>query len=118
MIVTIHTYRCPNCREFYDYDSSEEYEAVCSECGIPLDFFGSFDMDTEKKPEKVPEMSDEQFRQFLKTLDGPQVTCPYCSSTRVSRISILGRMVSVEFWGLASNKLGKQWHCDDCGSNF
>lgn len=47
-----------------------------------------------------------------------KVTCPYCSSTRCSRISILGRMVSFEFWGLASNKLGKQWHCDDCGSNF
>lgn len=47
-----------------------------------------------------------------------QVTCPYCSSTRVSKTSILGRMVSFEFWGLASNKLGKQWHCHDCGSNF
>lgn len=46
------------------------------------------------------------------------VTCPYCQSTKCSRISILGRMVSVEFWGLASNKLGKQWHCHDCGSNF
>ena len=47
-----------------------------------------------------------------------QVTCPYCSSTRVSRISILGRIVSVEFWGLASSKIGKQWKCHSCGSEF
>ena len=49
------------------------------------------------------------------TLD---IICPYCKSNKCSRISILGRVVSVEFWGLASNKLGKQWHCEDCGSNF
>lgn len=46
------------------------------------------------------------------------VTCPYCQSTRVSRISIYRRMVSIGFWGLASSKFGKQWECWDCGSEF
>ena len=47
-----------------------------------------------------------------------KVTCSYCGSTNVSRIGLLRRMVSVEFWGLASRKLGKQWHCNNCGSDF
>lgn len=122
MIINIHTYRCPKCRKFYDYDSSEKYEAVCPICDIPLDFFGSFDIDTEIDPNEsipTPEEEDAMIRRyFAQQNKEPVVICPYCQSTRCSRISILGRMVSVEFWGLASNKLGKQWHCDDCGSNF
>ena len=47
-----------------------------------------------------------------------KVTCSYCGSTNVNRIGLLSRMVSVEFWGLASRKIGKQWHCNNCGSDF
>lgn len=46
------------------------------------------------------------------------VSCPYCKSTNVSKISTLGRSISVGFFGLASGKVGKQWHCNGCGSDF
>lgn len=118
MIINYDNFICPKCKKGYDFDTSKTYRAICSECGTTLKFLANYDMDTEKKPEKVPEMTDAQFQQFLKKLNTPKVCCPYCRSTRCSRISILGRMISVEFWGLASNKLGKQWHCEDCGSTF
>lgn len=44
--------------------------------------------------------------------------CPYCKSTSVSPISTLNRAVSVGMLGLASGKIGKQYHCNACGSNF
>ena len=48
----------------------------------------------------------------------PSVTCPYCKSTNVSKISTLGRSISVGLFGLASGKVGKQWHCNGCNSDF
>jgi len=48
----------------------------------------------------------------------PHVPCPYCHSTNTEKISTLNRAVSVSLVGAASGKLGKQWHCKNCGSNF
>ncbi len=44
--------------------------------------------------------------------------CPYCGSTDLNKIGTLGRAVSVGLFGLASGKIGKQWHCKNCGSDF
>ena len=46
------------------------------------------------------------------------VKCPYCQSMSVKRISGVRRFASVELFGIASKKIGKQWHCNDCGSDF
>lgn len=47
-----------------------------------------------------------------------KVTCSYCGSTNVRKIGTVGRMVSTGFFGLASKKIGKQWHCNSCNSDF
>ena len=48
----------------------------------------------------------------------PHVICPYCKSTNTEKISTVSRAVSVSLVGAASGKIGKQWHCKQCGSNF
>lgn len=47
-----------------------------------------------------------------------QVTCSYCGSANVRKIGFVSRAVSAELWGLGSKKIGKQWHCNSCGSDF
>ena len=47
-----------------------------------------------------------------------KVTCSYCGSSNVKKIGLLNRAVSTELWGLGSKKIGKQWHCNNCGSDF
>lgn len=47
-----------------------------------------------------------------------QVRCPYCNSTRTEKIGAVSRAVSISMTGLASGKIGKQWHCKDCKSDF
>ena len=49
---------------------------------------------------------------------GKRVVCPYCKSTNTEKISVASRAVSVSLVGAASGKIGKQWHCKQCGSNF
>lgn len=46
------------------------------------------------------------------------VSCPYCKSTNVRKIGMVSRGVSVGLFGLASKKIGKQWHCNQCRSDF
>ena len=50
--------------------------------------------------------------------NGKRVVCPYCKSTNTERISTVSRAVSVSLVGAASGKIGKQWHCKNCNSNF
>ena len=47
-----------------------------------------------------------------------QVKCTYCGSTNVRKIGYVSRGISTYLWGLASKKIAKQWHCNNCGSDF
>ncbi len=46
------------------------------------------------------------------------VECPYCKSNNTKKISTTSRVISTSVFGLGSKKLGKQWHCNQCGSDF
>lgn len=52
------------------------------------------------------------------TLKYINVYCPYCNSSNVTKIGTVNRMVSTGMLGLASKKIGKQWHCNSCKSDF
>lgn len=47
-----------------------------------------------------------------------QATCPYCKSTNTKKISAASRAGSILGFGLFSKKLGKEWHCNNCNSDF
>lgn len=51
-------------------------------------------------------------------IEDNSVKCPYCKSANVRKISTAGRVVSTGLFGLGSKKIGKQWHCGNCGSDF
>ena len=46
------------------------------------------------------------------------IKCPYCQSANVKKISTTSRAISVGLAGVASGKIGKQWHCINCESDF
>lgn len=48
----------------------------------------------------------------------PVIECPYCKSKNTSKIGTINRVLSIGVFGFASKKLGKQWHCNECGSDF
>lgn len=49
----------------------------------------------------------------------PTITCPYCKSTNCKKISALSKAGSVFMWGIfAMGKASKEWHCNNCNSNF
>lgn len=44
--------------------------------------------------------------------------CPTCGSPNIKKISGLSKAGSVAMWGLFSRKVHKQWHCNNCGSEW
>lgn len=50
--------------------------------------------------------------------DAKGVICPYCKSANCSKIGTLSRGFSFSIFGFGSSKVGKQWHCRNCKSDF
>lgn len=49
----------------------------------------------------------------------PLVKCPYCNSTNTKKISEMSKAASVAVFGIfAMGKASKQWHCNNCKSDF
>lgn len=72
------------------------------------------------KPLPNPDLTPQQIAQANAQAQDwlNKVKCPYCNSTNVTKISTVDRVVSTGLFGLASKKIGKQWHCNECKSNF
>ena len=57
---------------------------------------------------------DKQNKKFNNYL----FTCPMCGSKKVSKLSDLNRAGSIALKGLASDKIGKQYECNDCNHKW
>lgn len=88
------------------YDKKQNI-LICPECGHITRF---------TTPEE--EALIEQNRRLYKIQNSNKIKCPYCSSTNVEKISVTSRIVSTGIFGLGSKKIGKQWHCKNCKSDF
>lgn len=97
----VYRYCCKQCG--YVYDKNEAIEThICPQCGN-TDF-------------SLVENYEESLRNTNSALT---VECPYCHSTNTKKISGLAKGLKVAFWGnAAAGQIAKQWHCNNCGSDF
>lgn len=105
-------YQCPNCGRTYT-----EFENVyyCGTCNYRLA------KQEDIKKIKHPELSERDYH-IIGTIQDPTkptVECPYCHATNVKKISGLSKAGGIAMFGLfALGKTSKQWHCNDCNSDF
>lgn len=98
-------------------DALEDYTKNVMHIKLADDFKECFkDCVRKRKEEEDARIKEIADRSSIYT--PTSITCPYCHSTNVSKISTIDRGISVGMTGLASGKLGKQWHCNKCKSNF
>ena len=126
---------CPCCGDI-EYNGEINDNKCCKFCGTTLkntsftfkDIIGNEENDKKleemiiSSPEYNENLREKRHSQSTlfggsKTSATSSVHCPYCKSTNVSRLSTVGKVFSVGLLGLASNKVGKQWHCNNCNSN-
>ena len=70
------------------------------------------------KREQEDRESQEELERQRKALKNISPKCPYCGSYHTSKIGVVSRGISIGIVGLASSKIGKQWHCNHCNSDF
>lgn len=105
-------YQCPNCGRTYT-----EFENVyyCGNCNYRL-----IKQENIKKI-KNPELSKREYN-VIGTINDPTnsiIECPYCHSKNIKKISNLSKAGSVALFGVfALGKTSKQWHCNNCNSDF
>ena len=72
--------------------------------------------------EKEYEQRVEQARRYQANAQAQdwlnKVHCPYCNSTNCKKISGVSKATSVAMFGIFSQKVKKQWHCNNCKSDF
>lgn len=101
---------CPNCKKIY-----RDFDHYCMRCNYKLQYIeGSKIIEYCPEPERL--ISKEEVERMIDNVI--TITCPYCQSTDTKKITTTGRMFSMGFFGLASGKVGKQWHCNKCKSDF
>lgn len=115
-------YFCPKCqiRKYISID--QEFDGVCKVCKNKMIFEG------ESKPyepnvHNLRTITSNPGKPSWETKpDPPEPVCVpkclICGSTNVKKISGASRAASIGFWGIFSKKIGKQWHCNNCGSDF
>ncbi|MBS5641582.1 zinc-ribbon domain-containing protein [butyrate-producing bacterium] len=112
---------CPKCGKKIP-DTSRK----CSGCGF--DGIASYLLGVPRKIDNIKreqEMKDgikrdEEInrKRLNQAPSAPVVTCPYCHSTNTSKISAASKAGSVFLFGIFSQKVRHQWHCNECKSDF
>ena len=70
----------------------------------------------ERKEEKDYQEFKEQSKRDVAAYSGhPTITCPTCGSTNTKKISGLSKAASVGLFGIFSQKVKHQFHCNSCG---
>lgn len=119
MIINRDFYYCNYCQEAYSFDTSKPYSKICPICNTEMEFVDNGDCDTElaEKVKNTPPYDptkDPNSPYYI-----PTVTCPYCNSTNTQKISTTSKIWSLNWLGLYGlGEVSKQWHCNNCDSNF
>lgn len=109
-------YMCPKCNQGHFFNKAEEYSTICPDCNIEMRDMGSDFVDSEEEKERS-ERFQKRLQQSLND-PTPLVTCPYCNSVNTSKISTTAKVVNTALFGIFGTKRHKQWHCNDCNSDF
>lgn len=105
-------YMCPECNQIYFFDKASKFSTKCPNCNI----------DMICVEEKCTTTEEEERREMIRNssiVSSPMVKCPYCNSINTKKISGLSKAGSVAMFGVfAVGKVSKQWHCNNCKSDF
>lgn len=105
-------YMCPKCNQIYFFNKSEEFSTICPDCNIEMVYIGNKFTSTEQE-----EREEAKWKRLLQQ-PVPMVYCPYCNSLNTSKISKTSKVVNTAIFGIFGTKRHKQWHCNDCNSDF
>ncbi len=106
--------RCPSCGKI----TNQRDAFYCSVCNIRLEKIS----EDEATVKPVYDSKKQEYR--IQTPDNSTQNenvpkCPTCKSTDIKKISVMSKAGTALLWGVFSiGKVSKQWHCNNCGSEW
>lgn len=89
----------------------------CKDCGHMEDLYVSPELQKQWDNEAKQNIQQQTVKEQHSSK--PTVECPYCHSTNTKTISAMSKAGSVALVGIfAMGKVSKQWHCNQCKSDF
>ena len=122
-IVNGEVYDFTDIKQMIDEGDPNVFKAIEEKCNIKSSacYYQAIRDNNNEIPPNLDEEREKirsKNRSRVAAADANKVHCPHCNSTNVKKTSIAGRAVSAGTFGLASKKIGKQWHCNNCKSDF
>lgn len=82
-----------------------------------------FDKEAYNKQRQEQAEEDAYYNELIKNapdvVNPSKIQCPYCKSTNTKKITTTSKAVHTALFGIFSmGRNSKQWHCDNCGSDF
>lgn len=114
---------CPMCHEKNSY--IEEYIMDIKRISNDPDFIQAMTKLHENDPIEY-QLKISQFKANLKQQESSKVEednntphCPYCNSTNIKKITTGSKVAHTALFGIFSmSRNSKQWHCNNCKSDF
>lgn len=99
---------------FKEFDEYKEGIQLCPDCGKQLEYYETEIIDDDT--DLVVERSEEESKKNIQNTQlSNKPKCPTCSSTDIKKVSDVSKAFSVAMFGLFSQKVKKQFHCNNCG---
>lgn len=113
----VYTCKCNKCGFQKDFISNEQINTNCKICGNEMIIYNSRNYNPKNGLRAIKSSNMKNCNMDV-SQSKSTITCPYCKSTNTKKIGVVGRSVSFGLFGFGSGKVGKQWHCNSCGSDF
>ncbi len=118
--VKVLCYKCNKCNFHKDFLSNEQINAICKICGneMEFDYSRNYNPNNGLKAIKNSNVKENTYTKFS-CQKKPIIECPYCHSTNTKKISTASKAGHFALFGVFSlSRNSKQWHCNNCKSDF
>lgn len=114
------TYMCENCLEPHILNQQNNNKFLCPKCGEKMIYWGTEEINpnTNKVINSYDEKERKEFNSYNPISTTPIIECPYCHSTNTKKITTNSKVLNTAIWGFFGTKRFKEWHCNECGSDF
>lgn len=105
---------CPNCKgnDFGKLENKGAKFEICKNCGYIVQTQKSDEYDNFCKEQEI-------IREQENSGNKPVVECPYCHSLDTKKITATSKAIHTAVFGIFSlSRNSKQWHCNQCNSDF
>lgn len=117
--VKTRCYICKKCNKTVYFQLNTQYETKCKTCNCEMQLLWEHDYRPNNALRAIKNSNIKDKNTEYNKRVKPIVECPYCHSKDTKKISIFSKVVHEAISGIYSiSRNSKQWHCNNCNSDF